>query len=102
MAIRDPRNRNNTLQKTLEVAPGRAVATSGDYERGIELAGVRYGHIISPKTGKLRKYSAFSVTVVANTAMDADIFSTTCYLGGKEAAAKLQQRYPDIKVIFVN
>lgn len=100
VGIRDPRDRRRTLPEKLELAPGRAVATSGDYERGIILDGVRYGHIISPKTGKLRKFSPISVTVVADTAIDADVFSTSCYLGGRKLAEKLKQRYPGIKIIF--
>ena len=100
VGIRDPRHRDRTLPDKLTVAPGRAVATSGDYERGIVLDGVRYGHIISPKTGKLRNFSPVSVTVVADTAVDADVFSTSCYLGGRELAEKLKQRYPELEIIF--
>ena len=64
------------------------------------LDGVRYGHIISPKTGKLRRFSYTSVTVVADTAIDADVFSTSCYLGGKKQAEKLEKLYPGVKIIF--
>ena len=100
VGIRDPRDRNKSLPDKLQVIPGRAVATSGDYERGIVLDGVRYGHIISPKTGKLRHFSYTSVTVVADTAIDADIFSTSCYLGGRDLAKKLEKLYPGVKIIF--
>ena len=102
VAIRNPRNSEQVLPEKLDIRPGWAVATSGDYERGIVLDGVQYGHIISPKTGKLRLYSPSSVTVIAKTAMDADVFSTSCYLGGKPLAEKLQKRYPGVKVIFTD
>ena len=50
-----------------------AVASSGDYERCITLDGVRYGHILNPKTGwPVRRLAAVSVVgdlcVVAGSA----------------------------------
>ncbi|NOT83267.1 MAG: FAD:protein FMN transferase [Methylococcaceae bacterium] len=49
IAIRDPRHPDGLLQ-TLLLQQG-ALASSGDYERCITIAGVRYGHILNPKTG---------------------------------------------------
>ena len=41
-----------------------ALATSGDDERCIEFDGVRYGHILNPRTGwPLRRFAAVSVVV---------------------------------------
>ncbi|MCI5779964.1 MAG: FAD:protein FMN transferase [Lentisphaeria bacterium] len=98
VAIRDPRDPGGTLPELLEVRPGRAVSTSGDYERFIVLGGRRYGHIISPKTGIPGGGPAASV--VADTALDADVFSTSCMLGGPPAAEKLRQLHPGIQVVF--
>ncbi|GAH78550.1 unnamed protein product, partial [marine sediment metagenome] len=45
-----------------------AVATSGDYHRYFEIAGVRYSHIVDPRTGAaLPQGHASSVTVVSVT-----------------------------------
>jgi thiamine biosynthesis lipoprotein len=49
IGVRDPRDASRTLSTVL-VARG-AIATSGDYERCITAGGVRYGHILNPKTG---------------------------------------------------
>lgn len=49
MGIQDPRQRGR-LVATLPLAGG-ALATSGDYERFIEVAGRRYCHILNPRTG---------------------------------------------------
>ena len=52
-----------------------AVATSGNYARHVEIAGKRYSHIVDPRTGRPADAAA-SVTVVAPTAMTADIWAT--------------------------
>jgi thiamine biosynthesis lipoprotein len=77
----------------VRVAPGRgapetelelahaAVATSGDSERGFELDGVRYSHVIDPRTGEAMTRGG-SATVVAREGMTADAWaSALCVLG---------------------
>lgn len=49
VGIRHPR-RPDTLLQTLELYSG-ALASSGDYERCITINGIRYGHVLNPKTG---------------------------------------------------
>ncbi|MBO7327313.1 MAG: FAD:protein FMN transferase [Lentisphaeria bacterium] len=98
IGIRDPEKKKKILPGVLKVAPGMAVSSSGDYERFVTYNGVRHSHIISPKTGYPANISA--VTVVASKAMDADIFSTACCLGGKKSAKKLQKKFPEIKIRF--
>lgn len=71
VAIRDPRKPDGVLQ-TLELFSG-ALASSGDYERCIEIKGLRYGHILNPLTGwPVRHMAAVSVAadfcVVAGSA----------------------------------
>lgn len=98
VAIRDPRNPGGTLPELLEIRPGRAVSTSGDYERFVVLDGKRRGHIISPKTGIPGGGPA--VSVVADTALDADVLSTSCVLGGPPVAETLRKLYPGIQMVF--
>ena len=98
VAIRDPKNSARVLDIQLTVKPGMAVSTSGDYERFVIYQGKRYGHIISPETGCPAAVCA--VTVVADSAVDADVFSTSCCLGGKEIAEVLKKRYPSIQIHF--
>ena len=50
VGIQHPR-RPDAVMATLEVTQG-AVATSGDYERYLEIDGRRYCHIVSPRTGR--------------------------------------------------
>jgi FAD:protein FMN transferase len=63
----------------------RAVAASGDYARHFVHNGVRYGHILDPRTGWPVGNEMRAVTVVAPTCLEAGVYSTTVFiLGGKE------------------
>jgi len=61
-------------ERYLEVA-NRAVATSGDKWQYVVLDGVRYSHIVDPRTGTAIT-GRRSVTVVASDAMTADAWAT--------------------------
>ena len=98
VAIRDPKNADRTLPELLDVRPGLAVSTSGDYERFVVIGGERFGHIISPKTGIPRPVPA--ATVVAATGLDADVMSTSCCLGGEATAERLRGLHPGTEIIF--
>lgn len=80
VGIRHPRVNNGVLD-TLELSQG-ALATSGDYERCLLIDGVRYGHVLNPKTGWPVAYLA-SVSVVADFCVVAGSASTIALL--KEA-----------------
>jgi thiamine biosynthesis lipoprotein len=60
VGIRHPRQADGAVQ-TLSIREG-ALASSGDYERCIVFEGVRYGHILNPRTGwPVRHMAAVSV-----------------------------------------
>lgn len=61
------------------------VATSGDYRNWFEEAGVRYAHIIDPRTGQPTRMRGASVTVIHESAALADAWATAlCVLGPDE------------------
>jgi thiamine biosynthesis lipoprotein len=64
------------------------VATSGDYERAMVVGGVRYGHILDPRTGWPIAGLA-SVTVLASCCLIAGSASTIALLHGERARAWL-------------
>lgn len=98
IGMKDQAQPGRLLKKILELPGDRAVATSGDYERFVILDGVKCGHIIDPESGKPEAKTA--VTVATVSALDADIFSTSAYLGGKVCAEKLSALYPDTGFYF--
>ncbi|MFC1545730.1 FAD:protein FMN transferase [Gemmatimonadota bacterium] len=83
--IRDPAG--SGVLSDLSIASG-SVCTSGDYTRFNEISGVRYSHIIDPRTGQ-PVVDAVSVTVVATSALDADIWATTLSVLGPDGIGSL-------------
>ncbi|MFO1298959.1 MAG: FAD:protein FMN transferase [Burkholderiaceae bacterium] len=86
--IQHPRRAGQTIA-SLEVAQG-GLATSGDYERYFEIDGVRYCHILDPRTGWPVRYWQ-SVTVLALLAIAAGSLSTISMLGQAAAGEFLAQ-----------
>lgn len=65
-----------------------AVSTSGDAEQYVEIKGVRYSHIIDPRTGQaIQGRSSF--TVVARNAMTSDALDTAASVLGPESGLQL-------------
>ncbi|MBI3184026.1 MAG: FAD:protein FMN transferase, partial [Myxococcales bacterium] len=81
--IRDPRGPPDRSFAHLELSDV-AFSTSGDYERFFVAGGVRYHHLIDPRTCWPSRRSR-SATVLAKSATDAEILTkATFMLGGKE------------------
>ena len=87
IGVRSPESESEYLG-VLSVAD-MAVVTSGDYERYFEYEGVRYHHILDPKTGRPAKSGLRSVTVICKDAALADMLSTKCFIAGFEEGAKI-------------
>lgn len=69
---------------------GGAIGTSGAGEQFFEAGGVRYGHVIDPRTG-VPASGVVAATVVAGSGAVADAVSTALLVGG----ADLARRYCD-------
>lgn len=76
-----------------------AMATSGAGEQGISVDGVRYGHVIDPRTGWPARGVA-RVTVIAADAADADALATAFLVGGPALAARYLADHDDVLVVF--
>ena len=82
VAIRDPRNAEGVVA-TLRV-DDEAVATSGDYERYVEVEGRRYCHLLDPRTGMPVAHWQ-SASVVAPLAILAGSYATIAMLACERA-----------------
>lgn len=99
VGIRDPRG---DRAETFAVAPieNHSFSTSGDYERFILKDGVRYHHILDPRTGR-PAMATRSVTVMAKDAFTADAWSKVLFILGADEAMKLVEKLDDFEAVFV-
>ena len=78
-------------QRVVEVAD-RGISTSGDTEQFVEIDGVRYSHVVDPRTGcgLTQRYAA---TVIARDGITSDSLSTAACVLGPQKGAKLVKSY---------
>ncbi len=68
-----------------------AISTSGDYERFFLSEGIRYHHLLSPKTGRPAG-ECRSVTVITKEGAFADAFATGVFVLGPEEGMKVLKK----------
>jgi thiamine biosynthesis lipoprotein len=76
-----------------------SVSTSGSSEQFVEIAGVRYSHIIDPRTG-LGLTHQLTVTTVSRNGARADALATAACILGPEQGPALIRRSPATGAIF--
>lgn len=87
IGIRNPRDPEQAIAQV--PLPHGAIATSGDYERGMVIDGRVYGHILNPHTGwPVQELS--SVSVLADHCVVAGSASTIAMLKGRHGIAWLE------------
>lgn len=89
VGIRDPRGPADDFFAVVD-ATDTSVSTSGDYEHFFEHEGVRYHHILDPRTGRPAR-GLRSATVVAADATLADALSTALFAVGRVRGLELAQ-----------
>ena len=77
------------------------ISTSGDYERYFDEGGVRYHHIIDPKTGR-SPHEVRSVTIIGPTATDTEGWSKGVFIKGPVEGLRLIEQYPQMDAVVVD
>ncbi len=98
IGIRNPDDKNKVVTKIPIV--NSAMSTSGDYERYFDEGGIRYHHIIDPRTGHSAS-KVRSATILGPTATQTDGMSKTAFVLGPEKALEIINRMPEYDAIFV-
>jgi thiamine biosynthesis lipoprotein len=99
LGIQDPRGPGGESFASLDLSDA-TFSTSGDYERFFEKDGVRYHHILDPRTGQPAR-GVRSVTVVTATATAAEGLSKGIFILGPERGLALVERLPDADAVIV-
>ncbi|MEO5332034.1 MAG: FAD:protein FMN transferase [Magnetococcus sp. YQC-5] len=100
VGLRDPRDPSGVVAILDRVGP-LALSTSGDYERFFWADGVRYHHILDPKTGYPARSGLISVSIQAMDSMTADALSTAVFVLGEQAGLELLQHFPGSEALLI-
>ena len=80
---------------------GGSTVTSGIYERGFELDGVYYHHILDPRTGWPVQNELASVTIFSESSMWGDALATAAFALGTEKGLQLIESLDGIEAAFI-
>jgi FAD:protein FMN transferase len=100
IGIRDPRGAPDDFFATLE-GTNVSTSTSGDYESYFIANGVRYHHILDPRTGWPAR-GLRSVTTISADATLADALSTSIMVMGKERGLAMLDSIPGVDAVLVD
>ncbi|MCA9169808.1 MAG: DUF2271 domain-containing protein [Planctomycetales bacterium] len=79
----------------------RAMATSGNYRRGVQIGGQSYSHILNPQTGQPCDHLV-SATVLAREAATADVLATVLSVMSIDDGLELVGSLPDVDCLLVD
>lgn len=100
IGIQDPEGDTGDMIATVEVK-NKSLVTSGNYERFFIKDGVRYHHILDPKTGYPGNKGLIQTTIIGDSSIDCDALSTTTFLLGAEDGKALIDSLEGYEFMFV-
>jgi thiamine biosynthesis lipoprotein len=99
LGITDPRGPAGRTFAAVDLSDG-TFSTSGDYSRFFMKDGVRYHHLLDPATGRPAR-GCRSVTIVADSPVEADGLSTGVFILGPADGMALIERLPHVEGVIV-
>jgi thiamine biosynthesis lipoprotein len=99
VAIERPMLKRREMYATLALEDA-AISTAGDYRKFFEHDGKHYSHVIDPDTGRPVEHELASVTVWADTCLDADGWDTALLVMGPEQGIDYAEQH-DIAALFL-
>jgi thiamine biosynthesis lipoprotein len=99
VAVRDPARPMAALRYV--TLRDSAISTSGTSQSFVDADGIRYGHIIDPRTGEPGQ-GVCQVTVIAPTATDSDAFTKAAFLLPHEALQRVFEGRRGVHVLRVD
>lgn len=79
----------------------RTVVTSGVYERYFEKDGKRYHHILNTQSGYPADSGLSGISILADSSIDADALSTTCFVLGVDKGLEFIKNKPGVDALFI-
>jgi FAD:protein FMN transferase len=92
IAVRDPQDKRRV--KTVLKISNRAIATSGTYQRSCK-------DILDPRSGRPVEGDIISASVLAETALDADILTKCLYVPGLTGAQEMLSKLSAVEAVII-
>jgi thiamine biosynthesis lipoprotein len=90
----------NAVYKVLKLS-NKALATSGDYRNFFELDGVRYSHVLDPRTGFPVSNGVVSVSIIAGNCTLADGLATAIMVMGPEKGLAVIDALKNVESLII-
>jgi thiamine biosynthesis lipoprotein len=90
-------NAGNAPQAPVLLFSNRAISTSGDTEQFVEIGGLRYSHILDPRTGQALT-DRIQVTITAPNGLTSDSLSKVVSVLGQAKGEPITHTYRDVAV----
>lgn len=101
VGVQDPDESRGQVVGTQRMTDS-AIVTSGIYERFLEVDGVKYHHILDPKTGYPLDNELSGVTVFAQSSFEGDSYSTALFLFGIEEGIEFVETIDGLEAVFID
>jgi len=100
VGLQDPDKTRGSQLGTIKIN-NETIDSSGVYERYFMQDGVRYHHILDPRTGYPTQNGLMSITIVSDNATDADALSTAAFVMGLKDGMAYIEKQKGVEAFFI-